>query len=84
MSDRYKIPKISINNKELPIKDMSCTRMEIIKDARCVDKVTLELIGSVEIEPINVPEVMIKVYDVKQNKYIKFKAIDVHFQSAII
>lgn len=75
------LPKISLNGKELPIKDMCCRKIEITKHVDDIDVVNMELIGHVEIEPINVPKVTIKVYDIQQNKYITFKATDLQFES---
>jgi hypothetical protein len=72
------IPQIKLNGKDIPIKDMSCRRIEIIKEVGNADVVKLELIGQIEtIEKMNNSEFAeITVIDYMMKKKTKFRAVN--------
>ena len=72
----FNLPKISLNGKELPIKDLYCRKIEITKEVGNIDVINMELIGHVEIEPINAECIYLKVYDPPANKYFRFRVTD--------
>lgn len=73
--DKY-IPKIILNDKEIPIKDMSVSSIEIKKTVGCIDSVSIECIGNVEIDPVNTNMIEVIVYTPDRKKKFSFNAIE--------